>query len=125
MTKEFPLMTETTDCFQLDRGDQRHEFDRLVLESDLPVLVEFYADWCPPCRFLHPVLQHVAEQANRPLRVVKVNVDRLPDLAIHYNIRGIPTVVLFYRGREISRTLGVKPPAEYLAMVDSLENTLT
>ncbi len=114
-----------TECIRLDRGDQRPEFDRLVLQSDIPVLVDFYADWCAPCRFLHPILQRVASKAQHPVRVVKVNVDRLPDLAIHYNIRGIPTVILFHQGREVERKLGVKLPGEYLAMIEALENPST
>jgi thioredoxin 1 len=100
-------------------------FGKDVLSSDLPVLVDFWADWCGPCKMLAPTIDKIAEELAGKLRVFKVDVEANPDLANQFRIQGIPTLILFskgepqaevvgYRGkddlmREIERAVGVKP----------------
>jgi thioredoxin 2 len=88
------------------------DFDRLVEHTSLPVLVDYWAPWCGPCRMVAPELQKVAtRQAGRVL-VVKVNTDELPDLGQRFGIRSIPTLAIFARGREITRASGARPAPE-------------
>lgn len=76
-----------------------HEFDDHVLNSDLPVLVDFWAQWCMPCKQIAPIVSEIASEYQGNLKVVKVNVDECSDLAKKYGIRGIPTLLVFKNGR--------------------------
>jgi thioredoxin len=80
-----------------------------VLEAEVPVLVDFYADWCGPCKWLNPYLEEVARNGEGRLLVAKVDTDRAPELAQRYRIGSIPTVILFSDGREVERSVGVEP----------------
>ena len=82
------------------------DFRREVLESELPVLVDFYADWCGPCKALAPVLEEFARE-NPDAKVVKVNVDRSPELADHFQIESIPSLIAFRDGRTVARHTGM------------------
>ncbi|MFQ6012836.1 MAG: thioredoxin [Thermoplasmata archaeon] len=93
--------------FVIHATDESFEAD--VLRSDVPVLVDFYADWCPPCRRLAPVVDELAEEFEGRLRVVKVNVDDNASLAVQYGIQGIPTLLFFKDGRRVARTVGAPP----------------
>jgi thioredoxin 1 len=85
------------------------QFERVVLQSDVPALVDFRADWCAPCRMMAPVLAHVASLYPDSLQVVKVNVDDCPDIAHRYGVTSIPFLVVC-RGHEVLRSLpGVRP----------------
>lgn len=81
-------------------------FRTAVLESDVPVLVDFYADWCGPCRALAPVLEQLAQEIDG-VRIVKVNVDQAPTLAAQYRVSAIPTMILFDQGRPVQRVTGL------------------
>jgi thioredoxin 2 len=95
-----------------------NEFDRIVARSSLPVVVDYWAPWCGPCRMVAPELEKVADrQAGRYL-VVKVNTDALSDLGERYGIRSIPTMAVFDDGREIARTTGARPAKDIEAFVD-------
>ena len=85
------------------------DFASTVLKSDVPVLVDFYADWCGPCRMLAPHLDQVASGGVGRLLVAKVDSDRAQALSQTYQIRGLPTVVLFHDGREVDRVVGMDP----------------
>ena len=85
------------------------EFDALVREARIPVLVDFWATWCPPCRMIAPELEKVAESGRGRLVVAKVNTDEVPALAERFNVGGIPLIVLFRDGREVSRVAGARP----------------
>jgi thioredoxin 2 len=88
------------------------DFDRLIAHASVPVVVDYWAPWCGPCRMVAPELAKVAErQAGRAL-VVKVNTDVLSDLGQRFGIRSIPTLAVFAAGREVSRTTGARPAAE-------------
>jgi thioredoxin 1 len=83
-----------------------NSFQHEVLESAKPVLVDFWAEWCGPCRMLAPTVEAVAEQYSENATVVKLNVDDNPSTAAAYGIRGIPTLILFSEGKEVERVVG-------------------
>jgi len=84
------------------------EFDQTVLQSSVPVLVDFWAPWCGPCRAQTPIIEQLAKQQGERIRFVKVNVDEIESLARRFDIRGIPTLILFDGGREKSRLVGLQ-----------------
>ena len=92
-------------------------FQSEVLESDVPVLVDFWATWCMPCRMLAPVVEEIAEAAAGKYKVGKVNVDEAPQLAQKYGIMNIPTVMVFKNGQPAGKTVGVVPKAQLLDLL--------
>lgn len=91
-------------------------FDTEVLTSNVPVLLDFWADWCGPCRMLAPVLHEIAEGYEGKVKVGKVNVDEEPELAERFNISSIPTLILFKDGVPVQTSVGVRPKATIEAM---------
>jgi thioredoxin 1 len=83
-----------------------NSFEHDVLKSEKPVLVDFWAEWCGPCRMLAPTVEAIAEQYSESAVVVKLNVDDNPSTAASYGIRGIPTLILFSGGKEVERVVG-------------------
>ncbi|HIS25814.1 MAG TPA: thioredoxin [Candidatus Pullilachnospira intestinigallinarum] len=83
-------------------------FNEEVLQSDIPVLVDFWASWCMPCKMLSPVIEELAEEADG-YKVGKVNVDEEPELARQYNVMSIPTVLVFKGGQVVKQSVGVQP----------------
>ncbi|MDQ2854985.1 MAG: thioredoxin [Acidobacteriota bacterium] len=81
-------------------------FEKDVLQSDRPVLVDFWAEWCGPCRAIAPTVEAVAEKYSTTARVVKLNVDDNPGISQHYGIKSIPTLILFRAGKEEERLVG-------------------
>jgi thioredoxin 2 len=94
------------------------DFDRLVAQSSLPVVVDYWAPWCGPCRMVAPEVQKVAARRAGQAIVVKVNTDQLADLGQRYSIRSIPTLAVFAGGREMTRSSGARPAEEIEALVD-------
>ena len=84
-------------------------FDTEVLQSEQPVIVDFWAEWCGPCRAVAPVLDKIAEERSSELRVVKVNIDEEPELAQRYGVMSIPTIVLFKGGEPAAAAIGAQP----------------
>jgi thioredoxin 1 len=82
-------------------------FDLMVLQSPVPVIVDFWASWCGPCRRQSPIVDQLADQEGDRLRVVKVNVDDHEELAHRFDIRGIPTLIIFSQGKETTRLVGL------------------
>ena len=93
------------------------DFDRLVSRASLPIVVDFWAPWCGPCRMVAPELVKVAARAAGRFLVVKVNTDALPELGQRFGVRSIPTMALFTDGREAARTSGARPAADIEAFV--------
>jgi thioredoxin 1 len=93
--------------FVIHASDESFEAD--VLESELPVLVDFYADWCAPCRRLAPVIDELAEEYDEDVRFVKVNVDDNASLAVQYGVQSIPTLIFFRGGQQLERIVGAPP----------------
>jgi thioredoxin 1 len=84
-------------------------FDEEVIQSDKPVIVDFWAEWCGPCHAVSPVLDKIAEERSGELRLVKVNIDEEPALAQKYGIVSIPTIVLFRNGEPAAAAIGAQP----------------
>jgi len=82
-------------------------FEQEVLKSDIPVLVDFWAQWCAPCLMVAPIIEEIAEEYKEKLKVCKVNVDEAPRAASSYNIMSIPTLAIFKDGRIIDKIIGV------------------
>ena len=94
------------------------EFDRVVADSPVPVLVDFYADWCGPCKMMAPVLDQAARERTGSVLVAKVDTDASPAVSQRFGIRSIPTLVAFRGGREVARELGAVPKPRLDALID-------
>ncbi len=92
-------------------------FESEVLNSNIPVIIDFWAPWCGPCRMLAPVLAEIAEENEGSLTVGKINVDEESELAMKFGIASIPTLIVFKNGEIVSKSVGVKPKAQILDMV--------
>jgi len=97
------------------------QFKAEVMDAELPVLVDFWATWCPPCKFMNPIIAETAEHQQGVLKVAKVDVDDNQELAAEYNIRAIPTLMIFHRGKVIAQYEGAMREA---ALNDWLQNQL-
>ncbi len=96
---------------------EENQFQKEVLESDIPVLVDFYADWCGPCKMMSPVLDQIAAELEGKLKVAKINVDDAEDLAANYGIQSIPNMILFKNGEPAANLIGAMPKARLLAQI--------
>lgn len=95
-------------------------FEELVLQANKPVLVDFWAEWCGPCRALAPVLDEVAKELGDKVQIVKINVDENGDLAQSYGIRGIPTMIFFKNGSATKTLVGLQPKTEIVKSLNEL-----
>jgi thioredoxin 2 len=95
-------------------------FDRVTTDTTVPVVVDFYADWCGPCKIMAPLLDDVAHRRAGELLVVKLDTDRNPATGQRFGIRGIPTLIAFRQGKEVGRRVGAVPPAELEGFLQSI-----
>ena len=96
-------------------------FETEVLHSDKPVLLDFYANWCGPCKMLAPMLREIAEENADTLKVGKINVDEQMELAMRFQVDSIPMLVLFKDGKAVAKTVGYRPKAELARLVRSVQ----
>jgi len=96
------------------------DFDDIVQKAGVPVLVDFWAEWCGPCKMLSPVLDELAAEYGEKVKIAKVNVDQQPNLAARYGIRSIPTIILFRGGEIAEQMVGMQPKEALKAKLDSL-----
>ena len=83
-------------------------FDETVLSSDKPILVDFWAEWCGPCKAIAPILEEIADEHGEQVRIAKINVDEHPDIARRFDVMSIPTLILFKEGTAEARLVGAK-----------------
>lgn len=93
-------------------------FDRHVRRSDIPVVVDFWAPWCGPCRAMAPAFEQAARELEPKLRFAKVDIDKAPDLAARYGVQGVPTLVVFRNGEEADRQVGALPGSQLRAWIE-------
>ncbi|MBW4641635.1 MAG: thioredoxin [Goleter apudmare HA4340-LM2] len=100
---------------------QFNSFEEMLSGSDVPVLVDFYAEWCGPCQMMVPILEQVNAQLSNRLRIVKIDTEKYTELASQYNIYALPTLVLFKQGQPVDRIEGVMQAPQ---LVQHLENII-
>lgn len=103
-----------------DAGD--HDFDQIARGSSMPVLVDLWAEWCGPCRMVSPALEQLAHEMAGRLRLVKVNIEKAPELARRFDVQAVPTLLLLEHGDVVSRQIGAAPPH---VLKDWVERTLS
>lgn len=88
-----------------------------IIQSEKPVLIDFYADWCAPCKMMPPILQEVKNQLGEDIKIIKINTETNQELSVKYGIRSIPTLMLFHQGKEVWRQAGVLQASQIIEMI--------
>lgn len=127
------LMLAASSCRETEQAVENHKavenlthvasearFNKLLADATTPVLVDLYADWCPPCRRLAPVLERLAPRYKGKVAFVKANVDKVPGLARRFGVRAIPTLIFLKGGKELNRIVGAPPEAKLRSALDAL-----
>lgn len=89
-----------------------------IIQSDIPVLIDFYADWCGPCKALAPILKEVKKELGDAVKLIKIDVDKNQPLAANYQVRGVPTMILFKDGKQLWRQSGVLEKKDIIAVIN-------
>lgn len=98
----------------------QQNFNQKVVNSKEPVLVDFYADWCGPCKMISPIIEQVAQEYEGKATIAKLNVDDNNELALKFRVMSIPTLVFFKDGKEVQRMMGARPKAELTRTLDKM-----
>ncbi len=102
---------------------EEKDFESEVLKSDKPVFVDFYADWCGPCRMVAPVIDELSLEYDGKVKFVKINVDYAPDVASRYGIMSIPTLIIFKDGKPAKTLIGAASKSQYARMIEEVLNS--
>ena len=97
-----------------------NKFEELINTNELPVLVDFYADWCGPCKMVSPVIARLAKEYKGRLTTVKINTEKKPEVAARYQIQSIPTIMLFHKGKQLMRLQGAHPYESLKSEIDKV-----
>jgi len=95
-------------------------FEKEVLKSDIPVLVDFWTSWCPPCKMVEPIIEELAQEYHGKVKIGKLNVDRNPGLGARYEITGVPTFIIFNEGKIKARAMAAKSKSELKKMIEKV-----
>ncbi len=98
----------------------KNNFDNEVLKSDIPVLVDLWAEWCAPCMMLKPILEEIAEDFDGRFKICKINIDNEGEFATRFNVISIPTLLVFNKGELVNKAVGVRPKNEIMNLLNSL-----
>lgn len=92
---------------------------KTIINSEIPVLIDFYADWCGPCKMLAPILEQVKDELGEKIKIVKIDVDKNQSVTKKYQVRGVPTMLIFKNGKQLWRQSGVVQKAEMIRIINS------
>ncbi|MBP8689629.1 thioredoxin [Patescibacteria group bacterium] len=92
----------------------KDNFDQEVINSKMPVLVDFWAEWCGPCRMMHPILEEIDKELSEQIKICKINVDENPEISMKYEIMSIPNLKLFKNGQIIDNFIGFRPKETFI-----------
>ena len=109
-----------TSQFVIDVNEMNFEYEVIAFSKNKPVLVDFWAEWCHPCKTLGPILEKIVNEANGSLRLAKANIDQNPNLAMQFNVRSIPTVKAFIEGQVATEFVGAQPEARLRELINNL-----
>ena len=97
----------------------KDNFEKDVLKSEMPVIVDFWAPWCMPCRIVSPTLEKLSKEYHNKLKFAKMNVDDNQEMSVMFDVRGIPCMIIFNKGNELDRFVGAHPESDLRKMIDS------
>lgn len=97
----------------------KNNFEKTILKSKTPVLVDFYADWCTPCKMMSPIIEEVSNEFKDKIIVLKINIDECPDIAQKYSVMSIPTIILFKNGEATKTSVGVTSKEKLVEMIQA------